>query len=158
MPLRHFLPHAGTASANPVNAESHPLFPNEDMTTTTGAQPPAPGNSQLLQPWRHIAQQLCPLIGDSGFCALFGRAVHVVGPEHAWLAPQQSCRSPGQLFRSLEERMAGVDAVRAAAANDSLLRTFTQLLATLIGEALTQRVLSSAMATANPQANAQEQK
>jgi hypothetical protein len=162
MPLRHSPRREGAAPANPVNAESHPLFLNEDMTNSTGTHNPAPGSSELVQPWRHIAQQLCPLIGDSGFCALFGRAVHVVGPEHAWLAPHQSCRSPELLFASLEQRMAAVDAKRAAAANDTLLRTFTQLLATLIGEALTQRVLSTAMATAKttvePQANAQEQK
>ena len=128
------------------------------MTNSTGAAQPAAAGSDWIQPWRRIAQQLCPLIGDSGFCALFGRALHLVGPEHAWLAPQQSCRAPDQLFAALEERMAGVDAGRAAAANDTLLRTFTQLLATLIGEALTQRILSSAMATVDQQAHAQEQK
>ena len=44
----------------------------------------------------------------------------------------------------------------------ALLRTFTQLLATLIGERLTQRLLESATAAADPapgqQKNAQEQK
>ena len=93
---------------------------------------------------------------------MFGRAVHVIGPEHAWLAPQQPCRAPEQLFGSLEERMAMVDAARAAAANEALLRTFTQLLATLIGERLTQRLLESATATTDTppgqQKNAQEQK
>lgn len=158
MPRRHSLRRQGAAPANPVNAQSHPLFPNEDMTNSTGAQNPVPGSSQLLQPWRRLAQQLCPLIGDSGFCALLGRAIHMAGPEHAWLAPQQSCSLPEQLFALLEERMVGVDAARAAAASDTLLRTFTQLLASLIGEALTQRVLSSAMTTADSQARAQEQK
>lgn len=133
------------------------MFPNEDTITSTGATGPATAGSELLQSWRRIAQQLCPLIGDSGFCALLGRALHVVGPEYAWLAPPQSCRAPEQLFAALAERMAVADPERAIAANDTLLRTFTQLLATLIGEALTQRVLSSAMAGANPQASAQEQ-
>lgn len=132
------------------------------MTNRTGASNPDAGGSSLLLPWRRIAQQLCPLIGESGFCALFGRATHVVGPEHAWLAPQQPCRSPEQLFSSLEERLGSVDAARAAAANEALLRTFTQLLAALIGEKLTQRLLASATATAETapgqQKNAQEQK
>jgi len=138
------------------------LLNNEDMTNSTDAPDPSDGGRVLLQPWRRIAQHLCPLIGESGFCALFGRAVHVIGPEHAWLAPQQPCRAPEQLFTSLEERMALVDAQRAAAANEALLRTFTQLLATLIGERLTQRLLESATAAADPapgqQKNAQEQK
>ena len=156
--LRDLSRRAGAVPANPVNHESHPLSLNEDMTNSADAQNPAPSSSGLILSWRRIAQQLCPIIGESGFCALFGRAVHVVGPEHAWLAPQQSCRSPEQLFGLLEERMALVDAGRAAAANDTLLRTFTQLLATLIGETLTGRVLSSAMAAADPQASVQEQK
>lgn len=58
--------------------------------------------------------------------------------------------------------MALVDAERAAAANEALLRTFTQLLAALIGERLTQRLLESATASADTtpgqQKNAQEQK
>ena len=128
------------------------------MTTSSGAQDFASGNSALLQPWRRIAQQLCPLIGESGFCALFGRAIHVIGPDYAWLAPQQPCRSPEQLFASLARSMSTVEAGHAAAANGALLHTFTQLLATLIGETLTERLLASATATADPQANAQEQK
>lgn len=132
------------------------------MTNSTGAPEPSAGNSELVQPWRRIATQLCPLIGESGFCALFGRAVHVVGPDYAWLAPQQSCRAPAQLFIALEERMALVDAQRAAAASEALLRTFTELLAALIGERLTQQLLAVAGTTGNTpagqQKNAQEQK
>jgi hypothetical protein len=138
------------------------LFNDEDMTNSTGAPPGAAGGSGLLQPWRRIATHLCPLIGDSGFCALFGRAVHVIGPDHAWLAPPQACRSPAKLFTTLEERMALVDAERAASANDALLRTFTQLLAALIGDKLTQRLLASATAAGDTsvgqQKHAQEHK
>ena len=141
----------------PGNQHPYSLFLEDDMTTNTGAQDLAPGSNALLQPWRHIALQLCPLIGESGFCALFGRAVHVVGPDHAWIAPQQPCRSPEQLLALLDERLASIDAGRAATANDALLRTFTQLLATLIGEALTQRQLASATASADQPTNAQEQ-
>lgn len=58
--------------------------------------------------------------------------------------------------------MALVDAGRAAAASDALLRTFTQLLAALIGERLTQQLLASATVAGNTpagqQKNAQEQK
>jgi len=116
----------------------------------------------MLQLWHRIAQELSPLVGESGFCALFGRAVHVVGPEHAWLAQNPPSRSVAQLFASLEEGLAGIDAAHAAAANDALLRTFSELLAALIGERLTQRLLATATAIAEPapgqQTNVQEQK
>ena len=156
-PLRPAVPWAGADSAALGNHHPYSLFRGDDMTNCTGAQDQAGGASALLQPWRHIAQQLCPLIGDSGFCALFVRAVHMLGPEHAWLAPQQPCRSPEQLFALLAERLTPGEARRAAAANGVLLQTFTQLLATLIGEALTERLLASATAVADTQANAQEQ-
>jgi hypothetical protein len=153
---------ASASPPDPHNHQRHSLFNDEDMTNSTGAPDPSAVSRELLQPWRRIAQHLCPLIGESGFCALFGRAVHVIGPDHAWLAPQQPCRAPAQLFASLEERMALVDAERAAAANEALLQTFTQLLAALIGERLTQRLLESATATTDTapgqQKNAQEQK
>lgn len=140
-----------------MNKQSrHELFLNEDMMTSKGPPEQAEERTSLLLPWRRIAQQLCPLIGESGFCALFGRACHVVGPDHAWLAPHQPCRSPEQLFVTLEERMALVELPRAAAANDALLRTFTQLLTALIGQGLTQRLLASAMATADPAAGQQK--
>ena len=146
------------------NEKRHELFLNEDMMTSKGPPGQATDSAGLLAPWRRIAQQLCPLIGESGFCALFGRACHVVGPDYAWLVPHQPCRSPEQLFATLEERMALVEAPRAAAAHDALLRTFTQLLAALIGQGLTQRLLVSATVTADTdtaagqQKNAQEQK
>lgn len=153
---------ASASPPDPPNHQRHSLFNDEDMTNSTGAPDPSAVSRELLQPWRRIAQHLCPLIGESGFCALFGRAVHVIGPDHAWLAPQQPCRAPEQLFTSLEERMVLVDAERAAAANEALLQTFTQLLAALIGERLTQRLLESATATtgtaSGQQKNAQEQK
>jgi len=130
--------------------------------TSNGMPAQLDASSAWLSPWRRIAQHLCPLIGESGFCALFGRACHVVGPEHAWMIPPQPCRSPEQLFTALQERLASVDAARATAANEALLRTFTQLLATLIGEGLTERLLASAATAAEcaagRQTHAQERK
>lgn len=126
------------------------------MTNPSGAPQGDAGSAELLQPWRRIATHLCPLIGDSGFCALFGRAVHVIGPDHAWLAPPQPCRAPEQLFTALEARMSLVDAGRAASANEALLHTFTHLLAALIGDKLTQRLLG--LATADGSSSAGQQK
>lgn len=155
-------PRTGAGPGDHHDHRRHSLFNDEDMTNSTGAQDPAAERADPLQPWRRIATQLCPLIGESGFCALFGRAVHVIGSDHAWLAPQQPIRTPEQLFSALQERLASADPERAVTANDALLRTFTQLLAALIGERLTQQLLASATATADhaaaQQQNAQEQK
>ncbi len=158
LPPQPDLPRPTAARTSLGNYYPYSLFLDDDMTTNAGAQDLASGSRDLLQPWQRIAQRLCPLIGESGFCALFGRAVHMVGPDHAWLAPQQPCRSTEQLFASLAERLAPVEPGQAAAANDTMLQTFTKLLATLIGEALTQRLLASATASADQPANAQEQK
>lgn len=132
------------------------------MMTSKGLPEGAEDRTGLLLPWQRIARQLCPLIGDSGFCALFVRTCHVVGPDYAWLVPSQPCRTPEQLFAALEERMALVELPHALAANEAMLASFTKLLAALIGEGLTQRLLATATASADTgpglQKNAQEQK
>lgn len=97
-----------------------------------------------LWPWERLAAHLTPLIGDAGFCALYGRAVRLIAPEFKWFSAVQSTQSMEALFQSLRENFAAIDLLTAAQANRRLLDTYTGLLSTLIGEALTTRLLISA--------------
>ena len=124
--------------------------------TTGGAAPGLRDCEPLLLPWRRLAHRLSPLIGDSGFCALHGRAIRLIRSEHDWLGSAGSARTIAQLIALLDERYAAVAPGTAAVANQTLLSTFTALLATLVGEALTARLLDSA-ADGGPM-NAQEHK
>lgn len=124
--------------------------------TMGGAAPGSRDCEPLLLPWRRLSHRLAPLIGDSGFCALHGRAIRLIRSDHDWLRSAGSARTIAQLIALLGERYAAVEASAAGAANEALLNTFNQLLATLVGEALTARLLDSA-ADGGPM-NAQEHK
>jgi hypothetical protein len=137
---------------NDDNKRSKPF-----VDTNRAAPSPPENTDDLLRPWLRLGGQLVPLIGETGFCALFVRAARLAGPASGWLAPDQSCRSANQLFAGLATNLAALDATAAAAANTALLNTFTKLLSALIGEALTTRLLSASNGIDAPE-SAQEHK
>jgi hypothetical protein len=117
---------------------------------------------QALQKWEQLARHLSPLIGEAGFCALYGRALCLTRP--------QDCQSPAgspsgamagsisQLLTSLKETLSDAGPDNAGNANAALLATFTRLLSALIGEALTIRLMNAAWRDELQQKNAQEHK
>jgi hypothetical protein len=108
------------------------------------APPDAGVGAERSRPWHRIGVQLAALIGENGFCALFGRATRMLSVRYDWLSVDASRRSIITLLDALERDMAGVDSALADIANRDLLETFTRQLATLIGEALTARLISEA--------------
>jgi hypothetical protein len=137
------------------NNQEQPQFPDRQPTKGNGADVAREAREDLLQPWMRLAERLSPLIGDSGFCALYGRTVQLAGGQFDWLPDSHSCKSIGHLFATLRERYGAVDPALAGIANAALLTTFTKLLTTLIGEALTNRLLC-ATAAGDQHENAQE--
>lgn len=117
-----------------------------------------PSRDILLEPWRRIACHLSPLIGDSGFSALLSRASRLVAPDYGWLAGVSSAKPTNSLLDGLGDSFALQNADAARAGNAALLDTFTKLLADLIGDALTIRLLQTAVDGTAEQKNAQEQK
>jgi hypothetical protein len=111
----------------------------------------------LLEPWRRIACHLSPLIGESGFSALLGRASRLVAPQFGWLVGSGGPKTITVLLDGLGDRF-DQNADAAQAGNAALLDTFTTLLADLIGEALTIRLLQTAVDGPAEQKNEQEQK
>jgi len=99
-----------------------------------------------LRPWRRISGQLVTLIGESGFCALFGRAIRTMAVRYDWLSVDTSRKAIDGLLVALERDLAGVERAVADIANAELLNTFTRQLSSLIGEALTARLLEQARA------------
>jgi len=118
----------------------------------------AAGGIDPVRPWKRLAAHLNPLIGETGFTALYGRAIRLMQSHYPWLAGEQSMRSTDSLFTNLASQLSSVNATLAAEANLALLDTFSKLLSGLIGEALTIRLLNSAWDDASHQGNAKEQK
>jgi hypothetical protein len=118
----------------------------------------APEAAALVQPWLLLSDQLTPLIGESGFCALFGRALRLSAVSFEGLGSCDSARPLADLFTSLTRTLNEIGPEHAAAANGALLGTFTTLLGKLIGEALTKQLLNVASTGSDGQKHGQEQK
>jgi hypothetical protein len=106
--------------------------------------------------WQRLAKCLTPLIGEAGFCALYGRAVRLTIPDFKSLAASGPGQSIDSLFETLRDNLMSIDSQSAGRANSALLDTFTGLLSTLIGDALTTRVLKSAWLDKSDNTNKQE--
>jgi hypothetical protein len=111
------------------------------------------GDPSPLWAWERLAAHLTPLIGDAGFCALYGRAVRLAAPQFQWLTVTPTPQTIDALFRTLREDYLSVDSPAAVQANQALLSHLTGLLSTLIGDLLTMRVLDSAWGDATGNKN-----
>ena len=134
------------------------VFRDQDMMTSKGDSERPESHAPLTHTWRRLADQLGPLIGDNGFCALFGRACRVVEPAHRWLVATPPCKSRDAQVDALDAMLAAAEPEQAKAAHAALLHTFNELLAALIGQALAARLLDAALLDGNEQKNAQEHK
>ena len=110
-----------------------------------GAGGEVAGVASLVQPWLLLSVQLTPLIGESGFCALVGRALRLTHVRAERLCAGDSARTMADLFTSLTRLLNEIGPERAPAANAAMLDTFTTLLGSLIGEALTKQLLHVAL-------------
>ena len=119
-----------------------------EVLAPTAGTAPAELHAHAMSAWHRLAAHLSPLIGEAGFCALYGRAVRLAAPGAHWPATAFGLRSIATLLATLADNLATLDADAAQAANAALLDTFTKLLAGLIGAALTTRLMNTAWADA----------
>lgn len=95
-----------------------------------------------ISTWRQMAGLCTPVIGARGVDVIFRRSMYLTGKTFPWLASGEEQGGSAVLLASLKVSLAGRDADDAAAAGYTLLATFLELLATLIGESLTERLVS----------------
>jgi hypothetical protein len=102
--------------------------------------------------WRQVSERLVPVIGRQGVDVLFGRAVHLTSVAYPWL--DGGAGSPGSLpdFRA---RLEASDRSAASDASQAVLVNFIELLGSLIGAPLTERLLAPVWA-AHPLTNGLE--
>lgn len=84
---------------------------------------------------------LRPIIGQRGVSALFKRSVHVTAATHTWLAEGGQGSATELEFAALEPLFSRQPPATALSCGNHLLLTFRQLLVSLIGESLTERLL-----------------
>jgi hypothetical protein len=107
------------------------------------AQQPENIANAAMDLWEKLAGEIISVVGEGGFNSLYERSVHLAQPTFPWLPPAQA----GHRFAELRTCLAGQAPAHARAANSLLLTTFTDILASLIGEQLTASILRSAWGT-----------
>lgn len=99
--------------------------------------------------FRRVHQALVPIVGERGMAALYKRSLHLSGPMHPWLAGAAKGSADGAAvdaefavdLTALTAALATRSSAEAASAGTQLLDCFRDLLTTLIGETLTERLL-----------------
>ena len=104
----------------------------------------AKGGEGAILVWEQMANQLIPLIGEDGFAMLTTRSVVLTQPAFPWLKVSAQPLQTSKMFAELSSSFNGQSPANANAANSQLLITFTDIMASLIGEELTINTLRSA--------------
>ena len=92
-----------------------------------------------------IDAALTPIIGRNGLAALHRRSLHLASRGNPCLSALHAHDSPGQpLFAPLRSTLAAQDGPSAAQAGAAYLQTLNDLLASLIGPFLTEKLLRRA--------------
>ena len=95
---------------------------------------------RTIEVWDAVARALVPIIGDKGFSTLFARCIHLTRAAYPWLALDPAEPGP-ERFAGLRNILEGRSGADALAASRTLLVTFHDALAVLIGAPLTTGML-----------------
>ena len=110
----------------------------------------------VLALWREIDQILHPIVGHRGIAALYNRSLQITAAAYPWLAIGAqgipAVVDPSTLKAVLMQQ----SAAEAAAGGSALFDTFHELLASLVGPSLTNRLLRSVWAESPDAAPAQD--
>jgi hypothetical protein len=91
--------------------------------------------------WNDVGVALSPIIGQAGVAALFKRSIYLTLGEHPCLAAVLADQTPPGELVTLQAVLAQQTRDAAVAANMALLQNFQDLLISLIGLSLTERLL-----------------
>ena len=94
--------------------------------------------------WGPMAVRIMSIMGESGFDSLYQRSVYLTQASYPWLDVGLLASPAQPRFNSLVSSLDGKTPALAGEANYLLLITFTDILASLIGEDLTNSILRSA--------------
>jgi hypothetical protein len=98
----------------------------------------------VLQAWAQADAALNPVIGPRGVLALYNRSLSLAAARHPWLAAEHAGALAPQDLPALRAALAGQPATVALQGGQALLQAFDDLLCSLIGASLTERLLGSA--------------
>ena len=108
------------------------------------AQPTEDVADAAINLWEHLATQIISIVGEGGFNSIYARSVFLTQSTFPWLAADSLSPQTDHRFAELKISLEGQTPEQTNAGNSLLLITFTDILASLIGEQLTSLILRSA--------------
>jgi len=100
----------------------------------------------VVELWLQVDQTLHPIIGHRGVTALFNRSMKLTGTHYPWLLVGHEHLLATVDVETLRATFAKQAGSEAAAGGSALFHTFHELLASLVGAALTNQLLGSVWA------------
>jgi hypothetical protein len=100
--------------------------------------------------YQALAGHLEPLVGTAGVRAIYGRSVHLATSEVPWIAAAADLQNGASAVDALRGCLADQHPSAATVGARILLVSFVELLARLIGEGLTTRLMAQAWPLAFP--------
>lgn len=110
----------------------------------------------LFAIWEEIDDILTPILGQRGMAALYERSLHLAAAAHPWLAAPDENDPPAVGPAALRSALARRSSAVAMAGASALLQTFYELLASLVGASLTERLLRPVWSTPSSGPSAQD--
>lgn len=106
--------------------------------------------------WLEIEQALHPIIGHRGVAALYNRSLHLTAVAYPWLAIDHPGFPAAVDPSALRSALVQQTAAEAATGGSALFLTFHELLASLVGASLTDRLLRYVWTHSSPGSPAQD--
>lgn len=97
-----------------------------------------------LDLWQSMATKIISIVGEGGFNSLYARSLFLSQASFPWLDTASCSSQTDTRFVALKQCFEAQSPAQVCAANSLLLITFTDILASLIGEPLTTSILRSA--------------
>ena len=91
--------------------------------------------------WTGVGVALSPIIGQAGVTALFKRSIYLTRDAYPWLATVLEDKSQPDELVAMHAALARQTGDAAVAASVAMLQNFEELLISLIGLSLTERLL-----------------
>jgi len=110
----------------------------------------------IVATWQEIEAALTPIIGQRAVVALYRRSLHLTGSIHPWMAGTHEGVQTDMDLAALKSVFRQQSSANAAGGGSALFQTFYELLASLVGPSLTERLLRSVWATSSSGPSAQD--
>lgn len=131
-------------------------LPRHQLIETLIAQHTEDVADATIRLWEQMAIEIVSIIGERGFHLLYARSVFLSQSSFPRLSASVVPLQVIPRFAELKKSFEGLSSAEINAANNLLLRTFTDILATLIGENLTSNILRSAWGNHAPEKTGKE--